>query len=129
MPEAHPARLDHIKGNHTAAIEHIIEWQRLRGDAEAVRFARAELDAGGWQGYMRAAIADPAKSKMGRGFRANFHLVLGDTDAAFALLHESVSAHDESMWVIVADPRFEPLYDDPRYAELVKRTGFMEGAE
>ncbi len=127
--EPHLARLEQIKGNQTAAIEHIVKWQQLWGNTEAAAFTRAELDAGGWQGYMRAAIALPARANIGRAYLAYCHLLLGDKDAAFALLHESVSAHDESMWVIVADPRFEPLYDDPRYAELVKRTGFMEGVE
>ncbi len=126
VPEAHLVRLEQIKGNQSAASEHVFKWLQLRGNTEAAAFTRAELDAGGWQGYMRAAIADPATAKVGRAHLAYYHLVLGDKDAAFALLHESVSAHDESMWMIVADPRFEPLYDDPRYAELVKRTGFSE---
>ena len=126
VPSPHLARLEQIKGNQTAAIEHIIEWQRLWGNAAAATFARAELDRGGWQGYMRAAIADSARANVGRGYIAYFHLVLGDTDAAFALLHESISAHDESTWMIVADPRFEPLYGDPRYAELLELTGFLK---
>ena len=126
VPEAHLMRLAQLQGNQTEGIEHLILWQQLRGNPAAAAFARAELDAGGWQGFMRAAIAEPAKAGVGRAMLAHYHLVLGDTDAAFALLHESISAHDESIWMIVSDPRFEPLYGDPRYVELVKRTGFLE---
>ena len=126
IPEAHLFRLEQVRGNQQAAIEHIIAMHRLRGNAGAAAFARAALDAGGWEGYMRAAIANPKDADIWRAELAYCHMVLGDTDSAFARLHELISAYDERTWVIVSDPRFEPLYTDPRYAELLERTGFMK---
>ena len=126
LPERHLARLAQIKGNQLQATELQAAWQQLRGNTAAAEFTRAAAAAGGSEGFMRAAIAEPNKAGVGRAQLAYYHLALGDMDAAFRILHESDSAHDENVWMIVADPRFEPLYADPQYAELVKRTGFME---
>ena len=125
VPDWHLERLAQIKGNQLVAVEHQIAWQQLRGNTAAAEFTRA-ASAGGWENYMRAAIAEPGKAGIYRAQLAYYHIVLGDMDAAFDTLNESISGHDESVLLIVSDPRFEPLYDDPRYAELVKRTGFMQ---
>ena len=126
VPEAHLFRLEQIKGNQQAAIEHIIAMHRLRGNTGAVAFARAALDAGGWEGYMRVAIANPKDADIWRADLAYYQMVLGDTDSAFASLHELISTHDERTWVIVSNLRFELLYADPCYTELLERTGFMK---
>ena len=125
MPEAHLSQLEQVRGNQQAAIEHIIAMHRLRGNVRAADSTRAAFAAGGWEGYMRAAIANPEALSARRVELAYYHMVLGETDSAFVRLHEMISTYDERIWMIAADPRFEPLYADPRYAELLERTGFM----
>ena len=126
IPEVHLFRVELIRGNQQAAIEHLIAMYRLRGNVSAADSTRAAFDAGGWEGYMRAATAKPEAFNVWRAELAYYQMVLGDTDSAFATLHEMISSYDERTWAIVGDPRFAPLYTDPRYAELLERTGFMK---
>lgn len=46
---------------------------------------------------------------------------LGETDRAFALLDEAHRERFPFLWQVRVQPEFDPLRDDPRYAELRRR--------
>jgi serine/threonine-protein kinase len=48
---------------------------------------------------------------------------LGDRDGAFAELHTSIDRHENELVYLAADPLFDPLRDDPRWEEVVRRVG------
>jgi TolB-like protein len=52
------------------------------------------------------------------------YAALGDKDAAFAELEKAYKHHDWFMQKIKVDPFMDPLRDDPRFDELVKRMNF-----
>jgi len=51
---------------------------------------------------------------------------LGDRDLAFAELDKAYQAHDWFLERVKVDPFLDPLREDPRFAELVKRLKFPE---
>jgi hypothetical protein len=51
---------------------------------------------------------------------------LGDKDKAFALLDEAIATKDQHTAWMKVDPYMDPLRDDPRFKELLRRAGFPE---
>lgn len=54
---------------------------------------------------------------------AILHVALGETDAAFEALERAYELRSMRILLLTLDPRFAPLHDDPRYADLVERIG------
>lgn len=57
---------------------------------------------------------------------AIMYAALGDKDNAFASLEKAYRDHDWFLQRIKVDPFMDPLRDDPRFAEMVKRLNFPE---
>ena len=51
------------------------------------------------------------------------HGLLGEYDRAFAYLERAYGARDFYLIFLNADPAFDSLRADPRFAELVRRVG------
>jgi tetratricopeptide (TPR) repeat protein len=51
------------------------------------------------------------------------HVALGETEASFAALERAFELRSMRILLLTLDPRWEPLHDDPRYADLVERIG------
>ncbi len=51
---------------------------------------------------------------------------LGDKEAAFASLEKGYVGHDLQLQFLYADPAFDPLRDDPRFQDLLRRVGFPQ---
>ena len=113
-----------VKGDHAAAIEHLARTQELRDEPEAAAFIREAFKKGGWDGFMRAALADPARTKIWDYYLAGFAIDMGDKDRAFALLNNACDKYDQFVLFLKIDPEMQPLRDDPRYADIIKRLGF-----
>jgi eukaryotic-like serine/threonine-protein kinase len=71
----------------------------------------ARLEEESKQHYIRAEI-------LAMGYAA-----LGELDRAFALLERAYQARSSGLIYLHLDPGYEPLRQDPRYAELVARIG------
>jgi serine/threonine protein kinase/tetratricopeptide (TPR) repeat protein len=54
------------------------------------------------------------------------HAALGEKDAAFAELEKAYQAHDWFFQRLKVDPFMDPLRDDPRFKDLVRRLGLPE---
>ena len=52
-------------------------------------------------------------------------LALGDFDQTFAWLEKDVQAHASLMASMMADPFFDPIRSDARYAKLMRRIGII----
>jgi len=48
---------------------------------------------------------------------------LGDRDQAFNLLNEAYAAHSYNVMNLAVDTLYDPLHQDPRFTELVRRVG------
>jgi serine/threonine protein kinase/TolB-like protein len=80
----------------------------LRADAERVIAERKKiLGSGGSNFYGLAAI----------------YAALGEKDRAFEWLEKSYQEREVPIFTIRRDPALEPLYSDPRFADLLRRMG------
>ncbi len=50
----------------------------------------------------------------------------GDKDGAFEWFEHAYEQHDAGLYRLRYDPMRSSLYDDPRFAALVKKMGFSE---
>jgi hypothetical protein len=57
---------------------------------------------------------------------ATTYAALGEKEAAFAELEKAYQAHDWFLARIKTDPFMDPLRDDPRLKDLVRRIGLPE---
>jgi adenylate cyclase len=57
---------------------------------------------------------------------ANIYASLGDKDKAFAELKNSFAEHDFYLHRLKVDPFWDPLRDDPRFTEMLKRLNLAE---
>ncbi len=60
------------------------------------------------------------------GVTASYYAALGDKDQAFAFLEKALEAHDGYMPRLKVDPIWDPLRDDPRFRDLLRRMNFSE---
>lgn len=54
---------------------------------------------------------------------ASIYAALGDKDRAFAKLEKAFAERDYNLHRLKVDPLFDPLRDDPRFKDLVRRIG------
>ncbi len=57
-------------------------------------------------------------------FVANIYAALGDKEKAFAELEKAFAERDFSLHRLKVDPLMNPLRDDPRFQDLLRRIGF-----
>ena len=55
---------------------------------------------------------------------ATFFAELGEKDKAFALLNEAIETKDQHTGQMKVDPYMNPLRDDARFQEVLKKAGF-----
>ncbi|GAH00591.1 unnamed protein product, partial [marine sediment metagenome] len=55
---------------------------------------------------------------------AMIYAQMGSIDAAFEWLQKAYMNHEVSMFRLNVEPYFEPLYNDPRWQEMLDKVGF-----
>ncbi len=81
---------------------------------------------GDWQGFLRKITEQRARLKLYPYFVATFFAELGEKDKAFAMLNEALETKDQHTAWMNVDPYMDPLRDDPRFQEVLKKAGFPE---
>jgi serine/threonine-protein kinase len=112
--------------------EKAIEARRAAGkftDEEAASLQASFRDRGR-NGYWRWRIeryeAERSKGYTSLMALAWAHAQLGDADAAFAVLDEALEMRHGDLTFLKVDPNWDPIRDDPRFAELLRRMNFPE---
>ncbi|MBA7600622.1 MAG: hypothetical protein GH143_00660 [Calditrichaeota bacterium] len=59
-------------------------------------------------------------------YTAGQYAQLGDKDQAFAWLEKAYKEHDGQMYRLKAEPSWDPLRNDPRFQDLLRRMNFPE---
>jgi tetratricopeptide (TPR) repeat protein len=57
---------------------------------------------------------------------ARYYAQLGDKDQAFVWLEKAHEKHDGRMFTLKVHPFWDPLRDDPRFQDLLRRMNFPE---
>ncbi len=115
-----------IQGKQDEAISSIASLYELlvgQQDADAIR--NAYLDEG-WNAAIRKVI-EAEKRSMNRAWElANFYVILGDHDKAFAELDRAYQERGFTILQIRTSPALDGIRDDPRYKELVRKIPFPD---
>jgi len=114
-----------VTGNHAASVEERAKVSEIDGDNQRAAGLRESFVNGGWEGYLRYSMGDqsPAAAAYSLAF---FHAALGEKDKAVTELNRSLENRDYFICAIKVDPRLDPLRDDPRFKELLRKVGFPE---
>lgn len=110
------------QGNYAASVEAIVKAFELTGRQEYAALARESFVKGGWPAYLRAMLEH--RRNLWAYTRASYHASLGDKEKAFAELNKSYEKRETSLVRLKIDPRLDPLRDDPRFPELLRKVGF-----
>jgi non-specific serine/threonine protein kinase len=119
------------KGMHKEAIG---EWQQSfiqAGDEESARALGEDFEAKGYGDVMRSlylGVLDSLREGATLGYVSPFSFALayaklGENDQAFAWLEKAYAERSPWLAYLAADPDFDSLRSDPRFAQFVKRIG------
>ena len=122
-----------MKGMFAESVEARAKFLELAGDSQHAESIREVFRNRGWEGYLRAELLRYEASSE-RSFdrtpyygEAIFLAALGEKDKAFAALSRSVENRENPLLTrLKVDPSLDPLRDDPRFSELLKKIGFPD---
>ncbi len=115
-----------VKGNYAESVEAQAREQELFGNTANAALIRESFARGGWKEFLRVVTKarEPILSPMHNA--AAFHATLGEKDKAFAELNKAYEKRQYYIALLKVDPRLDPLRDDPRLQELLRRVGFKQ---
>jgi serine/threonine-protein kinase len=119
------------RGMYAEAISAYEEAIRRGGDTPSVRISLGAAYAGAGDRDRARAILEQLETGrryVSPGELAILYAALGERERAFASLERAYAEHDLQLQYIGADPAFDGLRDDPRFANLLRRVGLSETA-
>jgi TolB-like protein/Tfp pilus assembly protein PilF len=112
-----------LKGNYSDSVEERARYFELNGKLQFAASIRESFVKDGWEGYLRNMTGPGAEESFAR---APYYAALGEKDEAFTVLNDAFERRSFVLVNIKVNPLLDPLRDDPRYDELVKKIGFPE---
>jgi TolB-like protein len=122
------ARAQLASGEVDSTVATLDQWRAAGGrgapTTEEITALRAAVKENGVKGYWSWALQRMEQRKaqgqhVSRAELAAAYSALGRTEDAFAVLEEGVSQGDRGLLMLDADPVFDPLRSDPRFAEIL----------
>ena len=128
FPSAHISLSDAyvIEGKTREAAEEFARFQELNGQADDARMIRQAFAKDGWPGVLRYRVGaeHAGKSKPEEVIRCM--VALGDKERALAMLNKGLEERDNSLVAIKVEPQLDPLRDDSRFTDLMRRIGLPQ---
>jgi adenylate cyclase len=118
----------HAKEMYNEAIAENERWGKLTGNPTKTKLALANIYASAGRKEEALTLVTETLNNYtlgGNDYRSMAHIytALGDYDEAFKWLDLSLARREESLCNIKIDPKWDPLRDDQRYIELVRKVG------
>lgn len=114
------ARVYQARGDYAEAVEEFAKYKELTGEQQTAALIRESFAKDGWQGFLRAMTGKQRPANLSGYEKVVFLAALGEKEKAFAEPGESNEVFGRMLKV---DPLLDPLRDDPRFADLVRRIG------
>ena len=113
--------------NYAGHVEEFARHYELVGEPQTAADMRDSFAKTGWQGFLRSMTGEKRPTKYFFPFYAAFYYVeLGEKDKAIFELNKT---YQERLYYVAwmrTDPLLDPLRDDPRFQELLKKAGFPQ---
>jgi tetratricopeptide (TPR) repeat protein len=114
-----------MKGDEAQAYEAFLKFQKRV--PERIEIYRAAYETAGWREVRRKFLEFSKQDENKPGSNlfsiARQCALLGEKDEAFEYLNKAFEKHQMQMVMLNVEPSLDALRDDPRFDELVKRTG------
>jgi serine/threonine protein kinase/Tfp pilus assembly protein PilF len=116
--------VDEVTGHYSGAIEQWVKNEQVVGNEKRATELKEVFEKSGYSAYLRkdAKDSDAAGDYFGA---AKDYALLGEKDAAFALLQRAATA-GQAVDNFKLDPALDNLRSDPRYADLLRRIGLPQ---
>jgi len=122
-----------MKGMFAESVDARAKFLELTGDGQHAESIRKSFAGGGWDEYLHAELLRYAATSE-RSFdrtpyygEATFLAAVGERDRAFAALNKAVVNRENPLLVLLkVDSRLDPLRNDPRFQELLRKLGFPQ---
>jgi len=117
-----------VKGDYANAIEERARYFDLISQPKEAALIRSTFAKGGWPGFLRLLTGSRSVlTDSNNGWvAAKAYIDLGDKDNAFAELNKLYEIHGSSLGWLKVEPQLDPLRGDPRFDELLRKTGFTK---
>src|SRR5215204_1500117 len=117
--------ISEITGKYAEAVELRAKAFEANGGTQSAALMRESFAKGGWTGFNRSMVGEQRPPNVPSYFQAVSFIALGEKDKAFEALNKSYQDHEISLVQFLNnDQRLDPLRDDPRFHDLMKRVGF-----
>ena len=115
-----------MRRDYASAVEELAKVQEARGEPDAAKLIRESFMSGDWPGFLRKITGERSRLKLYPYFVATFFAELDEKDKAFDMLNEAIETKDQHTAWMKVDPFMDPLREDPRFREMLKRAGFPQ---
>ena len=118
------------QGKYAESVDAYARGSELAGQLEYAKSLRQEFAKGGMKAFFRF-ITDE-RTRICSAYTctsytlANYYAQLGEKDKAFIELEKAFDERNYQMYVLDVDPRFDPLRDDVRFTEMLRKVGIRE---
>ncbi len=117
--------LDQLKGDYAGSVESYVRYRDLVGDHEGATRSRNGFAKGGWRGFLvDRTTNNDTYATLHHYHLAVFYAALGNRDSAIKELMTSYEMRENDIYWMKVDRRLDPLRDDPRFQELIRKVGF-----
>jgi serine/threonine-protein kinase len=117
------------KGMYREAIDSFQEAIRLGGNNPSNQiYLGASYAKAGEREKAQAILKqlETSKEYVSPGELPVLYVALGEREKAFASFEKAYAAHDSQLQFLKVDPSFDPLRDDPRFQDLMRRVGLPQ---
>lgn len=112
----------YMKGDHDEAFEWFLKMRTLeKADEKTLQGYRTAYRNSGWQGVLMDLDSKFEKSDMTYFGGVYTNIRLGRKDKAYEYLEKAFQRREWPFAYIKVEPRLDPLRNDPRFADLVRR--------
>jgi tetratricopeptide (TPR) repeat protein len=113
-----------MQGKEAEAFEWFMKSPSIQKKDEAtIQLFKTAYQTSGWAGVLRERDKESEGTNQFFFRRACWNARLGDKDKAFEYLEKAYQQREAIMTILQVEPILDPLRDDPRFDELVKRVG------
>jgi len=119
------SNLHTLMGKYAESVDESARSKELIGEAQNASLVREAFSRDGWTGFLRLLTEDANRLNISAHSRAWYLALLGRKDQAFENLNIAHQNREYRVGHILVDPRLDPLRDDPRFQELVRKMGLQ----